>query len=145
MASGGEFRRIIVAVDGSAVSLRAVERAARLAHEDNAELSAVYVVPAPPAPIPGEIAEYYEQAKEHARQWMVGVETTATAHGLSLRTQILVGAESVVEAILGFAESINADLIVTGTRGRTASARILVGSVASGLVEYAHCAVLVVR
>ena len=145
MAPGGEFRRIIVAVDGSAVSLRAAERAARLARQDRAELSAVYVVPAPPVPVPGEITEYYEQAKENARPWMVAVETAATAHGLSVRTQVLVGAESVVDAILGFAESIDADLIVTGTRGRTASARILVGSVASGLVEYARCAVLVVR
>jgi nucleotide-binding universal stress UspA family protein len=66
-------------------------------------------------------------------------------HGVGLRTEILVGAVSVVDAVLGYAESIDADLIVTGTRGRTASSRLRMGSVASGLVEYAKSAVLVVR
>lgn len=144
MAAAG-FRRVIVAVDGSPVSLRAAAHAARIASRDGAELLALHVVPVPPAEVPGEVADYYEQARRNARRWMRDVESVAAAHGARLRTDIVVGAQSVVDAVLGYAEHTQADLLVTGTRGTTASQRIRVGSVASGLVEYATCAVLVVR
>ncbi len=145
MAARGGFHRVLVAVDGSPVSLRAVGHAARIATSDRAELIALHVVPAPPSQVPGEVADYYEQARQTARRWLREVESVASAHGARLRTDIVVGAESVVDAILGYAENASADLIVTGTRGTTASNRILVGSVANGLVEYGSCAVLVVR
>jgi nucleotide-binding universal stress UspA family protein len=64
---------------------------------------------------------------------------------VGLRSEILVDASSVLDAILGYAERYSVDLVVTGTRGRTPSARILMGSVAHGLVQYASCPVLVVR
>ncbi len=139
------FRRILVAVDGSAVSLRAVDHAARLARSDGAELIALHVVPAPPAQVPGEVADYFDRARKDAGVWMKDVETLAIEHGVPLRRDVVVGALSVADAVLGYAETVNADLIVTGTRGRTPSQRILVGSVASALVEYAACPVLVVR
>ena len=37
------------------------------------------------------------------------------------------------------------DLIVLGTRGRSGFKRILLGSVASGVITYAHCPVMVVK
>lgn len=145
MAARDTFHRIIVAVDGSAVALRAADHAARIARHDGAELIALHIVPSPSAEVPGELADFYEQARKGARRWLRDVETTATQHGVALKTDVVVGAYSVVDAILGYAETVAADLIVTGTRGRTPSRRILVGSVASGLVEYSSCAVLVIR
>ena len=139
------FRKILVAVDGSPVSMRAVEHALRLARADAAELVAVHIVPSPPVEVAGELADYYERARSASRRWMKDVEDLAQRTGVTLRSDVVVGAYSVVDAVLGYAETISADLIVTGTRGRTPSRRILVGSVASGLVEYASCAVLVVR
>jgi nucleotide-binding universal stress UspA family protein len=76
---------------------------------------------------------------------MKEVEAAAARQGTGIRMEVVVGAYSVVDAILGYAETISADLIVSGTRGMTPSRRILMGSVASGLVEYAGCAVLVIR
>lgn len=145
MAGGEGFRRVLVAVDGSPVSMRAARRAARIAKADAAELVALHVVPAPPAEVPGEIADYYERARRNARAWMSEVETLAASLGLGLRSDVVVGAHSIPDAILGYAETVGADLIVTGTRGRTPSRRILVGSVASALAAYAECPVLVVR
>ena len=145
MTSDETFRRVLVAVDGSAVSLRAAEHARRIAKHDGAELIAVHVVPSPTSEIPGELADYYDKARKTARHWMKEVESAAVKDGVRIKTDIVVGAYSVVDAILGYAETVGADLIVTGTRGRTPSRRILVGSVASALVEYGGCAVLVVR
>jgi nucleotide-binding universal stress UspA family protein len=48
-------------------------------------------------------------------------------------------------AIVDYAESENVDLIVIGTRGRTGFKKMLLGSVASDVVTYAHCPVMVVK
>jgi nucleotide-binding universal stress UspA family protein len=47
--------------------------------------------------------------------------------------------------IINHAENENVDLIVVGNRGRTGFKRLLLGSVASDIVTYAHCPVLVVK
>jgi nucleotide-binding universal stress UspA family protein len=143
--SKSAFSKIIVAVDGSEVSLRAAEHAARIAKQDGAGLIALHVVPVPPFEVQGQVADGYANARKDAKKWMKDVEDIAMRNGIGVKTEVLVGAYSVVDAILGYAETTKADLIVTGTRGRTPSKRIVVGSVASGLVEYASCAVLVIR
>jgi nucleotide-binding universal stress UspA family protein len=145
MASKESFTRILLAVDGSEVSLRAATRAARIAKQDGAELIALHVVPTPPFEVPGELADYYDAARKNAKKWMREVENIATAHGLGLKSEILVGAYSVVDAIIAYAETLTVDLIVSGTRGKTPSTRMRMGSVASGLVEYSNCAVLIIR
>ncbi|MDG6904193.1 MAG: universal stress protein [Nitrososphaerota archaeon] len=139
------FKRILVAVDGSDVSLRAVEHAARLAKDEGASLRALYVVASPPFEIEAELADYYDDARKSAKKWMKDVENAASLHGMTIKTEILVGAISILDAIIGYAENQSIDLIVTGTRGKTQSAKLLVGSVAAGLVQYANCSVLAVR
>jgi len=139
------FSKIIVAVDGSEVSLRAADHAARIAKQDGSELLALHVVPVPPFEVQGVLADSYANARKNAKKWMKEVEDIAMRNGIGVKTEILVGAYSVVDAIVGYAETTKADLIVTGTRGTTPSKRIVVGSVASGLVEYSGCAVLVIR
>ena len=51
----------------------------------------------------------------------------------------------VESAIINYAESEHVDLIVMGTRGRSGFKRILLGSVASGVLSYSHCPVMTVR
>lgn len=145
MPQRDSFRKILVAVDGSEVSMRALSHASRIAREEGSELFALHVVPSPPFEYAGEIAEYYDQARLSSSRWMRDVENEAAKHGLTIRTETIVGAASVVDTIIGYADSISADLIVTGTRGRTPSARMLMGSVAAGIVESAKGPVLVVR
>ena len=146
MSSGRQgFRRVLVAVDGSEVSLRATEHAARIAKQDSAQLLALHVVPAPPFEIVGELGEYYNTARRESKKWLKEVEAIAETKGLPLKVEVIVGAYSLVDAIIGYAETNSVDLIVSGTRGRTPSSKLLLGSVASGLVEYATCAVLVIR
>ncbi len=139
------FTRILVAVDGSDVSRLAAEHAARIARQDGAELVILHVVPSPSSEVPGGLSDYYDGARTEVRRWMTDIEAAVASHGVGPKIEIVVGALSVLDAILGYAETISADLIVSGTRGRTPSARLRVGSVASGLVSYANCAVMVVR
>ena len=47
--------------------------------------------------------------------------------------------------LLEYAEEKRIDLIVVGTRGRSGFKKLLLGSIASSVVTYAHCPVLVVK
>lgn len=58
---------------------------------------------------------------------------------------MIIAEESIVSEIIEFAERENIDLIIMGTRGRTGFKKLLLGSVASGVVNFAHCPVLVIR
>ncbi|MEZ4240736.1 MAG: universal stress protein, partial [Myxococcota bacterium] len=51
----------------------------------------------------------------------------------------------VVDGVLAAAEELGADLIVMGTHGRTGLARMVLGSVAEGVVHRAHVPVMLVR
>lgn len=139
------FKRILVAVDGSEVSSRAAEHAVRIAKQDGAQLVALHVVESPPFDVPGGLMQYYDSARKETKKWSKDIETMAASNGVTLKFETVVGAYSVVDTIIGYAETSSVDLIVSGTRGRTPSARIRVGSVASGLVDYSGCAVLVIR
>lgn len=116
-----------------------------IAKADGADLYALHVVPSPPFEYTGEVADYYDQARHSSDRWMKEVENQSGKLGIRVRTETIVGASSVVDTIVGYADSIQCDLIVTGTSGRTPSTRMHIGSVASGLVEAAKCSVLVVR
>jgi nucleotide-binding universal stress UspA family protein len=65
---------------------------------------------------------------------------------IKFRSEIIEDPFSRVEsAIINYAESEGVDLIVMGTRGRSSFKRILLGSVAAGVLSYAHCPVMTVR
>jgi nucleotide-binding universal stress UspA family protein len=52
---------------------------------------------------------------------------------------------SVDGTIAEYAESHDIDLIILGTRGRSRFKKLLLGSVASGVVNYAPCPVMIVK
>lgn len=64
---------------------------------------------------------------------------------LEIVTEVIIAEELIVSEIIGFAERENIDLIIMGTRGRTGFKKLLLGSVASEVVNFAHCPVLVIR
>jgi nucleotide-binding universal stress UspA family protein len=64
---------------------------------------------------------------------------------VQLRAEIIDSAQSAYAAIVDYAEKENVDLIVIGTTGKTGFKRILLGSVALGVITYATCPVLVVK
>ena len=75
------------------------------------------------------------------------IQEKAKTVGIESKTKILMipRTEDTVKPILKYAEDEEIDLIVVGTRGRTGIKKMLLGSVASGVVTYAHCPVIVVK
>ena len=61
------------------------------------------------------------------------------------KTEFIVDPASIVGAIVDYAERQNIDLIVIGSRGLSGFKKLLLGSTATGVVNYAHCPVLAVK
>ena len=147
-------RRILAAIDGSDNSKKASTVALRVAERLGAELIILNVLPgitylgalASRAPIPqSTYDQYFIYADERANeivneQVALAKDKVAKVKGLVIRTQY-----TIVEEIISIAEREKVDLIVMGTRGLGGFKKLLMGSVSSGVVNHAHCSVLVVR
>ena len=73
------------------------------------------------------------------------VKQKAKEKGVKVKTDVIMGISSVVKEIVEYAEKNKVDMIVVGSRGLAGIKKMLVGSVASGVVTYAHCPVLVAK
>jgi nucleotide-binding universal stress UspA family protein len=72
-------------------------------------------------------------------------DTKKTTSIIQSKTHVIVSPISVTGNSVEYAERENIDLILIGTRGRSAFRRLLLGSTASGVVNHAHCPVMVVK
>lgn len=144
------FRRILVAVDGSHISDRAVEQAVQLSKDQQARLKIVHVVDTVPEvigayPVP-DFDSYRETSLEEGRRILD--EAIAVAHRADVDPEsALVEMESSHPSV-GVVEQASrwsADLIVMGTHGRTGLMHLLLGSVSEGVVRDASAPVLLVR
>lgn len=140
------YDRILVPTDGSADTERAVEHAAELAVAHGAELRAVYVVnSATFAGLPMETSweGIDDVLREEGESALERVEEVVAKYGVPVETRLLEGSPS--RRIVEYAESEDCDLVVMGTHGRGGIDRLLLGSVAEGVVRASSVPVLTVR
>jgi nucleotide-binding universal stress UspA family protein len=140
------MKKILIATDGSPSAREAVEFGLELAAEQSAEAIFVQVAPAVDvlpgggfgmtAALPHELTEYDRSSLEEAAR-------LASEEGVDARTELLSG--NPVDEIVAYADSIDADLIVVGSRGHGVIASALLGSVSRGVLHEARRPVLVVR
>lgn len=138
------LKKILVAVDGSEPSLKAARLALEIATATGAKLTAAYVVA--PMMLPGEVpftVVHQVLTAEVARGKDVLAEVVDQLGNPAMKTEELQG--SPAEAIAQLAEQSDFDLVVVGSRGRGAVARVLLGSVADRLVHVCKAPVLVAR
>jgi nucleotide-binding universal stress UspA family protein len=94
---------------------------------------------------PDNLKQAKEKEMVESKNWYDRFVQSAEEHHVRLRTELIDSQLSVEASIVEYAESENIDLIVLGTRGRSGFKKLLLGSVASGVVNYATCPVLVVK
>ena len=143
------YDTILFPTDGSDASLRALDHALELAGTYDAALHVLYVVDTsyPYGDMDGaavDLTPVFEALREEGERTIGTVEERAGDAGVDV-----VGAtreDGVVHrAILGYAEEVDADLIVMGTHGRRGLNRWLLGSVTERIVRGAEAPVLTVR
>jgi nucleotide-binding universal stress UspA family protein len=89
--------------------------------------------------------EFETIEKEEAEQYIDKVKQKATENKVSVKTDVLIKYTSVVKEIVEYAENYKVDMIVIGSKGRTGLKKLLLGSIANGVITYSHCPVLVVK
>jgi nucleotide-binding universal stress UspA family protein len=147
-----EINRIVVAVDFSAESQSAVEQAMNVARKNGAELVLLHVcgVPDKPNDVPDAMRATLNVYEEMLREQLSEVRRQLDELGAQLSGQGVEISHVVREgfpdsAIVETARELHADLIVTGSHGRTGFARFLMGSVAERVVRLSEVPVLVAR
>jgi nucleotide-binding universal stress UspA family protein len=141
-----KVKKILVPTDGSDCSLRAAELGISLAGVLGAEIVAIYVID---TVILEEISKGVEkevvekELKEKGECYLKYVAELAEKEGL--KAEVILAKGEPHDQIVHYARSKGADMIVIGTYGRRGAERILIGSVAERVIEYAPCPVLVVR
>ena len=147
------FPKILVGIDGSEASIDASRSAIVITKKYNSQLTALFVlhmhgirsVSSTFITAPTYGVEGFEEDKRAAQEWLDRIRLEGQGEGIDIGTKIIEGYTSVEAMIVDYAERERVDLIVIGTRGRTGFKRLLLGSVALGVVTYSHCPVLVVK
>jgi nucleotide-binding universal stress UspA family protein len=150
-----KFEKVLACVDGSESSMKAADYAVMVTKQHGAQVIALNVIVSQLGyaysagafglVTPSTINDLLEKSKQEAQKWFDEIGRNAAANGVKLRTEIVASPTSTVPAIVDYAEKNKVDLIIVGTRGRSGFTKLLLGSVASGVVTYASCPVMVIK
>ncbi|EJG06970.1 MAG: universal stress protein [Methanofollis liminatans] len=140
------FKKIVVAIDGSDISLKALEVALSEARIWNAELHVIYVVETSmfsSIPMDNTWEIIYSLLESEGKEVFQKSKERAAQDGVSLITHLKDGHAG--NEIVSLTEELHADLIVIGSRGKTNIDRLLLGSVSEHVVRNSSCTTMVVR
>jgi nucleotide-binding universal stress UspA family protein len=134
--------RILVGLDGSEHSEKALDQALSMARICNSTLFVISVVDLYPevmAKAPG----LEEKMSIEARETLERAKQAAEKENITCETIVHIGGPA-YEFIIQEAKEKNVDLIVVGTHGRTGLKRLIMGSVAERVIGHAPCPVMVI-
>ncbi|HKJ07823.1 MAG TPA: universal stress protein [Gammaproteobacteria bacterium] len=144
------YERILVAVDASPTSERALQEAARLAGVCNARLRVVHV--ADEVTLSAETShaaeEFARKKLDAASAVLTRAQQLAEQSGATVETRLLeldTFKGSIAELIVAQAADWPADLVVMGTHGRRGLSHLLLGSVAEHVLRVSSTPLLLVR
>ena len=143
-----KIKSILVAVDFSEISVKALQTALDLAEQINAKLDVVHTLPMSEIDLPAEgsaefnrglVQQELEKTKDKLNQFVKELSN----ENIDINELICLGDPK--DEINKIAQSINPDMIVVGTHGRKGLSHLLMGSVAESIVRNAIVPVLCVR
>jgi nucleotide-binding universal stress UspA family protein len=136
--------RILVATDGGADARRAAAWLTEFPLPASAEVRVVSVATLPPSPIDiPPVRDYHRALLGFAETAAKQVCVQLARRWPRAEPRVLEGEPR--EQIVREAETWPADLVVVGARGLSAFRGFLLGSVSTGVVQHAHCPVLVAQ
>lgn len=149
--SNHRFSRILLAVDDTPCTLKAIEYTKDLAREFRSSIALVTVVP-PTSPTdygadpllgqqPVIVSEVSEIQQDSAQRYL---ESIAPDFEGAQEVFIFNKVGSIREEILDTATEWAADLIIIGSNGRTGFEHFISGSVSESVIQKASCPVLVI-
>lgn len=145
------FDKIVVALDGSELSEKALDRAIELGKQQQGELNLLNVIKYIPTYLMGEMSLAYRDYSEdltkvlskEGEELLNKAKEKAEAQGVTVTTHVIIGDPA--REILDFSHENGVQLIVMGSRGLGALKEILLGSVSHRVSQLAECPVLIVK
>jgi nucleotide-binding universal stress UspA family protein len=140
---------VLVPIDGSKHSSEGLRVASHFAKTNKARIFIVNVIPSV-ADVDLELSasernKLLESLKRRGEDFLAKAKDQMKSHGVTDINTVLSTADSPAHEIVSFAEKEKIDLIVIGSKGKSATSRFLLGSVASKVVKYSNCCVYVVK
>lgn len=145
------YQKILVAVDGSDMSLVAMGNAIMLASAFKAKLRVIHVVDEYLGYIDGlsfDLDQYVQSLKQRGQAILANMQNMANDAGIDAEFALYELNEAQIripERIVDEANQWHADLLVIGTHGRSGLGRLILGSVADAVVRLAQIPVLLAR
>ena len=143
------FNHILVPIDGSTTAQVAVEKAIELAQAFGSTVTVIYVID--PYPFTGVgtdfaygQAEYLSAATAEANAAVHAAKDSFAAAGVKVDTSVT-EAHTVWRGIVEAGATLQVDLIVMGSHGRSGLEKLILGSVAQAVLSHTRLPVLVVR
>ncbi len=151
-----KISKILVGIDGSESSFNAAKYAIDLSIKFNSEIFLLSIVPSKihhgdSSGVFGMVSpSYLNEYKKDSEKWFNDIVNLAKNEGLSeiethIKTEVMSTPFSIAASLLNYAEERSVDLIIIGTRGNSGLKKMLLGSVASDVVTYSYCPVLIIK
>lgn len=140
------FTNILVAVDGSEISIKTLETALTEAKVWNAQLNVIYVLETglfDDIPDDQKIEYIMNMQEQQGLNVFSYAEKRSEEEGITLKTHLRKGHAGI--EIVAAAKDIDADLIVLGSHAKSDIEKILLGSVTTYVVQHSPVSTLVVR
>ncbi|WP_165422875.1 universal stress protein [Ktedonosporobacter rubrisoli] len=145
------FKQVLVPLDGSELSERALPYARRIATASGATLHLVYVTPdlhdyswVPGAlTVADTLAQAEEETGREMRVYLEGWRTRLSAEGLHVQIEVLSG--NVADSLLDYEQKAAIDLVVICSHGRSGLSRFALGSIAERLLRHGQKPILIVK
>lgn len=146
---GGAIEKILVPLDGSPLAESVLDEVEPLAKTCGAKVVVMQSVP-PLTAYPGveayamsAVGEVMDDLQAKSKEYLGGVVERLKSKGLD--AEAVTSNDLPTEAILAAADATDADLIAIATHGRSGLGRVVLGSVADGVIRRSHRPCLVVR
>jgi nucleotide-binding universal stress UspA family protein len=139
------FGTILLAVDGSKYSEKAVELAKQLATVSNDEVVVAHVTELLPArfqTFPGVDSQLDQEAVEFSKAYVAELEEAGVKARAELRSSQYGG---IARILTGLADELDVGLVVMGSHGRGDLTALLLGSVAHKVLHLSQRPVLIAR
>ncbi len=145
------FQKILVPLDGSEHSQRALEASIHLAKKLDGKLALLTVYSATNVATPDpELSAMARQSTmtiqnvlDSCKEILAEAKQKAKSEKIEVETELAEG--NPVDVIVKRSKEGKVDLIVMGARGLSTLKKILVGSVSDGVIKNAPCPVLIVK
>ncbi|MEM2160944.1 MAG: universal stress protein [Candidatus Nitrosotenuis sp.] len=138
-----ELKNILVALDGSNASSRALDYAINLARQSQGVVTGVFVIPLFSVNVAKPKSKLGKALAEAGKKILTNAKLRCAKNGVLFYEKILCGNEGF--KLVTFAKNKKADLIVMGSRGRSNVKEFVLGSVSHYVTQKSQIPVLVIK